>query len=231
LWYAKGTAKQNRVYCTKEGKDIFEHGEVAGQGERTDLTEATTALKRKRLEEVAEEFPETFVKYHKGLTALKAVYDNKELGDKNRDMEVILLYGEAGTGKTREAQEEGRKRGRVYILPPPNNGSTWWDGYEGQETVILDDFYGWLKPHDLFRYLDIYPLKLAIKGGTVAAQYTRVYITSNNNSDDWYKEGVRYNKEALERRIHKKAQFMKDPKDGSVLRVVEKDQPPTVITV
>lgn len=37
LQQAKGTAKQNHTYCSKEARAVFEHGELPAQGKRTDL--------------------------------------------------------------------------------------------------------------------------------------------------------------------------------------------------
>lgn len=37
LSQAKGTAQQNKTYCSKEARDVFEHGELPSQGKRSDL--------------------------------------------------------------------------------------------------------------------------------------------------------------------------------------------------
>jgi len=61
--------------------------------------------------------------------------------------------------------------------------SKWWDGYNDQEVVLIDDF-----ELTSLKYLDHY-LKLwadpwgaltgEIKGGTINLNYKKIYITSN----------------------------------------------------
>ena len=48
-------------------------------------------------------------------------------------------------------------------------GGKWWDGYSGQETVVLDDFKDYAMPLvELQRLLDWYPLWVEVKGGSDA---------------------------------------------------------------
>ncbi len=62
----------------------------------------------------------------------------------------------------------------------------WWDGYDGQEDVVMDDFYGWLKWSFLLNLLDRYPMLVPIKGGTKEFVAKRVFITSNKKPEMWY---------------------------------------------
>jgi hypothetical protein len=34
----------------------------------------------------------------------------------------------------------------AYWITKPNGPRAFWDGYDGQENVVIDEFYGWL-PH------------------------------------------------------------------------------------
>jgi hypothetical protein len=84
--------------------------------------------------------------------------------------------GPPGCGKTRKAREENP--GAYFKLQ-----NKWWDGYQGHNTVIMDD----LGP-DNAKYL-ITHLKLwadpwqnhpgEIKGGQVALTYNKMIVTSN----------------------------------------------------
>ena len=51
----------------------------------------------------------------------------------------------------------------LYNVPEPNNGSLWFDGYRGQKTILLDDFYGWIKYHTLLQITDGYPYQAPTK--------------------------------------------------------------------
>lgn len=68
--------------------------------------------------------------------------------------------------------------------------SIWWDNYDGQENVVIDDFYGWLPYDNLLRICDRYPLLCEIKGGQVNFLAKRICITSNNTPAQWYKNVV-----------------------------------------
>jgi hypothetical protein len=65
--------------------------------------------------------------------------------------------------------------------------------------LLIDDFYGWIKYGFLLKVLDIYPLRLAVKGSHAYACWETVYITSNKAPETWYAGGMTA---ALRRRIH-----------------------------
>ena len=109
-----------------------------------------------------------------------------------------VFWGASGTGKSRRAVEEAGDD--VYFKPR----GKWWDGYQQQQSVILDDFYGWLPFDDLLRLLDRYPLRVEYKGGFHEFNSKTIFITSNVHPLDWYK-GDWYQaeqKQALTRRIN-----------------------------
>lgn len=78
--------------------------------------------------------------------------------------------------------------------------SQWWDTYECHETVVLDDFYGWLPYDVLLRAADRYPLQVETKGGQAVFLAKTLIITSNNTPAQWYKN---VNLQALIRRVDK----------------------------
>ena len=108
---------------------------------------------------------------------------------------VKVFIGKPGTGKTRKVYELDPS---VYLVPEPVNGILWFDGYETQEAILFDDFYGWVKYHTMLNLLDGYPMQLPIKGSYVYRNWTRVYITSNKHPREWY-DRPEWN--ALHRRI------------------------------
>lgn len=135
------------------------------------------------------------MKYHKGLQFAQTLLSKRRTPEVAP--EIQIYWGDSGTGKTRKALEENPG---AYILTKPNgNNITWFDGYEGQDTIILDEFYGWIAYDLLLRILDRYPLKLQIKGGFVECSATKFVITSNKPWTEWYPNIE--DKSALERRI------------------------------
>lgn len=179
-------------YCTK-GEIIIDVNNRK-QGKRTDIEDVKEEIKAgKRMNEIADKRPDIYIKYAKGLQMLK-----KELQPRITDFvhtDVTVIVGQPGSGKTRKVHELEKD---LYNVMEPINGNLWFDGYEGQEAILLDDFYGWIKYHTLLQILDGYPMQLPVKGATVWKNWRRVYITSNKPFTEWYK---RDECDALRRRI------------------------------
>jgi hypothetical protein len=73
-----------------------------------------------------------------------------------------------------------------FWLPRPEGDRPWWDGYDGQEVIVIDEFYGWLKRDFMYRLIDRYPMMLEVKGGAVPMQAKHVIFTSNKHPKEWY---------------------------------------------
>lgn len=183
----RGTAEQASEYCKKEG-DFTERGELPKQGKRTDWGLALEQLKTQDITDVIQSQPQ-LLPCQRALREFK----NLLLKPKHRTVNVIVLYGTAGTGKTRYAYDNYPD---LYSKPR----GEWWDGYTGQKAILLDDYYGYLPYCELLRVLDRYPYQIPYKGGYTQAQWDTVIITSNRLPPQWYQAGLT---PALRRRINK----------------------------
>lgn len=211
LWlnYAKGNPAQNREYCSKQDANFWEHGEitVAGRGQRTELLDVVDTMQQPggaTAEALIEKHPVEMIKYFNNIMRVNNILRKKHLPE-FRDITVTVYYGEGGTGKTSKAICDAKAVGlSYYILSPPNNQNQWYDNYTGEGALILDDFYGWLPPHDLYRVLDRYKLMIPIKGSHEWALWTHVWITSNVPPDRFYKPETmaKLDPTAYNRRIH-----------------------------
>lgn len=196
---AVGTAKQCRKYCSK--RDTREAGPwscgfIIQQGHRTDLDRAVATYLDRGSEECAREHATTFVRYHRGLAALAQALTPPSNNFHERT--VLVRWGIPGIGKTRWAYETYPSLCRV---PPPNEKSIWFDGYNGQETVLIDDYAKDSRyPYaTLLQLLDGYEILVPIKGSFVVWRPSVVVITSNYGPEQWYDE--RHDIDALLRRI------------------------------
>lgn len=103
---------------------------------------------------------------------------------RNWEMEIITLIGDTGTGKTRWAYENFPD---LYSVPDTKSSGCYWDGYEGQTTVLIDEMYGSRFSHGfLLRLLDRYPFQVPVHGGQVQFSSRRVIMTSNAHPAEWY---------------------------------------------
>ncbi|UUG66199.1 replication associated protein [Calfel virus LSF17_cyc102] len=197
---ARGSDRENRAYCSK-GIDIFEHGEIPKQGSRSDLHRVVESIKKKASKEyVAENHPIEYIKYGRGIDNYIKVI--KSIKQRDFKTEVHFYWGPTGTGKSKKANEEANKIGTVYHKPR----GEWWDGYEQQDCVIMDDFYGWIPYDELLRLCDRYPYRVPVKGGYEIFNSKHIFITSNKPIDELYKFN-NFSPDPLKRRIEDIIEF------------------------
>jgi len=193
--YTNGTALQNRNYCLgmveKKGftpnPSFEEVGELPAQGERTDWSSARTQLQTGHsIVSVIEAQPQLLPSI-RSLERYQTLSISKPT---HREVQVIILIGQSGTGKTRWAYENYPD---LYSKPE----GQWYDAYAGEKTLLLDDYYGDIPYSQLLKVLDRYPLQVPQKGSHIYAQWTTVIITSNRHPNLWYPQGYT---DALKRR-------------------------------
>lgn len=179
LLKARGSASQNKVYCTKAGRldGPWELGDAPKQGERTDLAAAAEELMRSG--DIRKVDPKVFLKYASGCLKLAALAPPP----RRDNLKVITIIGSTGIGKSYAVHDLYPD---VYCVNMGNSG-LWWDGYTGQSVVLFEEFKGQVQLQKMLQILDPYPLRLEIKGGLVPARFTVVFITSNYTPDKWYK--------------------------------------------
>jgi len=172
-------ANADSLYAMKVDSEVIFNVNNTKQGQRNDIHEYVEAIKAgKRDRELIDEFPAQFAKIQR-TDKMRLIID-KEATRAFRNVEVIVHWGKTGTGKTRIPYDLG-----AYKFDDWDN--LWWDMYEGEPIIILDEFYGQVKPTWLLNVLDGYQLKLKIKNSFTWAKWTKVYITSNEHPDHWYK--------------------------------------------
>lgn len=90
------------------------------------------------------------------------------------------IYGEPGIGKTYWVRSR-------FPNAYPKSQNKWWDGYDGQDVVILDDFDCAVLGHNLKIWADKYSFTAEIKGGSVKPVYTKFIVTSNYFPEEIFK--------------------------------------------
>lgn len=187
----KGSSKSNITYCKKEGNVVLEDGEPREQGERVDLP----VMKK--------------IAYERGMAAVCEVgnYQHMRMAEKyltycekERDFEprVVWLFGESGVGKSRAARDLGSGT-RVYVK---NQGGHWYDGYDGHETLILDDWRdSWWAITTTLSLLDRYPFRVEFKGGHRQMLARLIVVTSPFPPWEVYQGAKEENKKQLVRRV------------------------------
>jgi len=167
---AKGTEQQNYDYCSKDG-DFVEFGSRSKQGSRTDIQSAVAMIKEgATLLSVAQDYGEVFVKYGRGLRDLKLILDQPYNHDGVRG---TWIWGPPGTGKSHHARLINPNS--TYLKPQ----NKWFDGYTGQDVILLDDLDTGMLGHYLKIWADKYACTGETKGGTINLRHTKFVVTSN----------------------------------------------------
>lgn len=216
----KGTVEEAVAYCKKEESRYcgpYECGaiQVSRQGKRTDLEALREMVKeRKPALEIIEEDAK-FARYEKQINFMRFAYMEAASDRQATGVAVKVFYGATGLGKTFAAINYVCHNKDYYVCEAPSQagGKIWFQGYEGQKTLIIDDFAGNFCTVDyLKRLLDCYKLKVEFKGGFVWANWTTVVITSNYHPANWYDNvGLHVvNVEPLRRRLNKIYEFLPD---------------------
>lgn len=106
-------------------------------------------------------------------------------GQKQR--KVILLFGPTACGKTSKALEEtcGRHGRPVY---QKNCANGWWDGYDGEDIVIMDEFRGksFGTIEDWNRITNEGVVMIEVKGASKVLMAKELWLTTNRHPVDWW---------------------------------------------
>lgn len=201
-------------YCGKEETRLdgpWQAGTLPNQGRRSDLLDCKTIIDEGG--DIEDLFQEQFcnaVRYGRGL---KEYYRIKHKNDKRTwQTTCYVYYGDSGMGKTEAAKIETEEwGGRVFWLTLEGGmgGKVWWDGYDGEENVVIDEFNCQIRLSDFKRLIDSTPLRVPVKGDSVPFLAKRVWVMTNTMLDAWYYKSAPPGPErnALNRRLHYKEYF------------------------
>lgn len=195
--FARLNSNDPSIYIFIADGDFWEYGQPSdGQGHRSDLSRVAERIRSgASYSELAAEETTSFIKYHRGIR--EAIRCLQPPLQRNWKTHTVVYWGAPGTGKSKACNEQATILGRPTYYKPRGE---WWDGYNGQSAVVIDDFYGWIKYDELLKILDRYPYQVPIKGGYEEFTSHVVFITSNKPPEEWYRfDG--YDPTALLRRI------------------------------
>lgn len=222
----KGTPAQAADYCKKDDTVFkFDDGSVyrkevgalsLGKGSTSDEAQAWKAAadyKGMTLREIAVNWPGAYGRRYKGLQALRLIsMPPRRVKDNGGRIEGMYIWGPTAAGKTTAAVNlakqwiaEGKyqKVGEdgYYIQQPKGS---WFDGYEGEEILILNEMSG-NKDYDvswptLLAMFDPFKMEVAVKGGFIRLRALVIIITTNCDMNEFYPH--QYNKGQFERRMN-----------------------------
>jgi hypothetical protein len=186
-WFkrANGNDQENFNYCSKGGR-FMEFGErrdttgassghLGGLAEQDRWKRNIKLAKKGMLEELAEVDPEAFTRCHR--TYKQIAVDYMVPPEDLPTLRNYWIWGATGTGKSRSAREWCSENNFTMFR---KNRNKWWDGYQGQDVVIIDDWSP--ETECLGDYLkdwaDHYSFTGETKGGNILARPKTFIVTS-----------------------------------------------------
>jgi len=109
---------------------------------------------------------------------------------------IYVFWGAAGTGKSRRAWQEAG-----LDAYPKDPCTKFWDAYQGQENVVIDEFRGEINISHILRWFDRYPVNVECKFGATTLRAKKIWLTSNVDPREWYPTVNQDTKDALMRRL------------------------------
>lgn len=184
IW-TRGIAKKDVEnvlrYCSKlETRQAgpYEYGERPhGYRSENKYVDALVAAKEGRFNDIEADI------YIKHFGNLKKINAEAQQPRETSGTRGLWIYGPPGTGKTHYA----RSLSTSLFLKSQNK---WWDGYTGQEYVLLDDFdrSGVCLGHYLKIWADKWPCYGEIKGATIPLNHVCFIITSNYSPTEFWSD-------------------------------------------
>lgn len=178
---AKGDTEQNVAYCSKADDAPYERG-IKPQSRKQQATsqkEHYADVIRSAKEGTCEtEYPQEFLRYY---GTIKRMY-KPQLEDL-AEYSAYWYVGPPGTGKSRKARQQYPGLYNKLI-------NKWWDGYEHEEVVLLDDFSK-TNVHTgdaLKNWADHYPFRAEVKGSSMMIRPKVIIVTSNYEIEELWPE-------------------------------------------
>lgn len=181
-------------YCKKDG-DFTERGiapitqKRKGELQKERWEAIREHAKAGRLEEIE---PEIYVKHYKTLKEIAK--DNMPPVADSPELPGLWYFGKAGTGKSRTARDENPG---AYAKPL----NQWWDGYQNEDTVIVDDMDPFHKSlaYEFKMWGDRYAFVAPVKGGALRIRPNKVIVTSQYVPEEIWEDPATL--EAINRRF------------------------------
>lgn len=160
-------------------------------GEKKDLKKLLDDIKQGVRSEykLLSDYGPVWARNHRAVSKAIALYDQGPERPYTRQQRPLnaIWFGDAGTGKTYQAEElciSGNHR--MFKVPMNQLKKGWYDGYNREEIILFDDFRGsTMTPNEFLNLLDGIP-RLNVKGAFATNKATLLLFTSPDHPINWW---------------------------------------------
>lgn len=187
----RGSQADNIKYCSKDDETHLEGpfvwGEPARQGARSDLLDIQIKLDNLvPIRTIERDHFGSFMRYGRSFID----YKRRRTPARTLKSKVILFVGPSGKGKSTVMHLIASLLGTVFTCAQPKGSGLYFDDYDGEDVLIIDEFDGsYMKPTFFNTLCDKFPCKLPTHGGAghqMVSPY--VFIASNYAPTAWWKK-------------------------------------------
>ena len=148
----RGSLQSNETYCSKQS-ELVEFGTRPAQGDRSDLKAVVDRIAsgETTADQICIDDPVYYHMYGRTLSKAEDIAARKRY--RTEMTEGVWYWGPSGVGKSHKAFENFDPE-TCYVKCLTDE---WWDGYTGQETVILNEFRGNIPYSELLALVDKWP--------------------------------------------------------------------------
>lgn len=187
-------------------KEVGKNGEKTGSIVIRDLYMGATPT------DIMDLFPAYYIPNRTSINQIYNEIQERTYGKLPIVKEVHWFYGDTGSGKSFKALRENLT---MAYVPNFGNSGTWFDNYNGEEVLFLDDLRAHNIPYNkLLQILDVQPFKCEGKGiQGMYARWKKIVITCPYHPSEFYSENVYKEQNDIDqvlRRIHLCISFKSD---------------------
>jgi len=188
---ARGTAQENKTYCSKEHL-WYEEGTIptGPTGQADKWKEVIRLAEEGNLAEIKDTYPAIYIRYYGRLRSLYSIERPVLQGPLGNEWWV----GPPGTGKSKRLH-------RLYPNHFPKMLNKWWDGYMNEEVIGIEEWEPDSRlAHHLKIWADRYPFNAEIKGGCIRnIRPERIIVLSNFKIEECFPTAI--TQQAIRRRF------------------------------